>query len=137
MENQEKKCSRKKHSESNAISYCQDCKIYLCNKCLNDHSEDFENHSLIKLGKEKEEVFIDICKQENHNNKLEFFCRNHNCLCCLACLSKIKIKNYGQHSNCKYCYIDDIKDEKKNKLKENIKYLEELYQLNLKNQLKN
>ena len=30
-----KKCSNKKHSELNAVSYCVDCNLYLCNKCLN------------------------------------------------------------------------------------------------------
>ena len=34
-----KKCSAKKHSDINAISYCIECNIYMCNKCLNYHSE--------------------------------------------------------------------------------------------------
>ena len=32
----------------------------------------------------------------------------------------------GQHKDCEVCIIQDIKDEKRNKLKENIKILEEL-----------
>ncbi len=178
MENKKKKCSLKKHSESEAISYCQQCKIYLCNKCYNHHSEVLENHNLINLNKDLNNIFIDICEHENHNNKLEFYCKNHNTLCCLgclckikvkgygqhcncdccdineifidkckeeghinklefyckdhntlcclACLCKIKVKGYGQHSDCNYCYINDIKEEKKNKLRENINYLEDL-----------
>jgi hypothetical protein len=125
MENQKKKCSLKKH-EANAVSYCQYCKKYLCNKCANYHSEFLEDHILINLDKDLNETFIDTCKNEGHNDKLEFFCKSHNILCCLACLCKIKIKGYGQHSDCDYCYIDDIKNEKKKKLKENIKLLEEL-----------
>ena len=54
-----------------------------------------------------------------------FYCKNHNKLCCAACLSKMKVNGYGQHFNCEVCLIKDIKKEKKNKLKENIKYLEE------------
>ena len=41
-------------------------------------------------------------------------------------LSKIKQKGEGQHKDCDVCYIENIKEEKKNKLKENIKCLEEL-----------
>ena len=37
-----------------------------------------------------------------------------------------KTKEYGQHKDCEICIIEDIKEEKKNKLKNNIKYLEEL-----------
>ena len=123
MENQKKKCSMPKHLELNAIAYCQECKINLCNKCQTYHSELFINHTLVNLDKE---IFIDICKQIGHNDKLEFYCKNHNILCCLACLCKIKVKGYGQHSDCNYCFINDIKDEKKLKLKENITLLEDL-----------
>ena len=126
MENKKKKCSSYKHSESEAISYCQQCKIYLCNKCLNHHTEILESHNLINLDKDLNDIFIDICKHENHNVKLEFYCKNHNTLCCLACLCKFKVNGYGQHSECVTCYINDIKDEKKNKLKENIKQFEDL-----------
>ena len=126
MENKKKKCSLIKHSESEAISYCQQCKIYLCNKCHNLHPEVLDNHNLICLDKDLNDFFIDICKHEGHNNKLEFFCKNHNTLCCLGCVCKIRVDGYGQHSNCNCCYINDIKEEKKNKLKENINHLEEL-----------
>ena len=126
MENKRKKCSLKKHSESDAKSYCQQCKIYLCNKCHNLHPEVHDNHNLINLDNGLNEMFIDICKYENHINKLEFFCKNHNALCCVSCLCKVKFEGYGQHSKCNCCSINDIKDEKKNKLKENINILEEL-----------
>ena len=32
------------HKESNAISFCEQCKIFMCNKCLNYHKELFEFH---------------------------------------------------------------------------------------------
>ena len=50
MEIQNKKCSSNKH-EINAISYCDLCKIYMCNKCSNLHSELFQNHQAINLNK--------------------------------------------------------------------------------------
>ena len=40
--------------------------------------------------------------------------------------SKLSKKGYGQHKDCDVCLIEDIKDEKKNKLDENIKYLQDL-----------
>ena len=126
MENKIKKCSLKKHSEINGVSYCQECKIYLCNKCENHHSELFDNHHSFNIDKNVNDIFIDICELENHFQKLDFFCKTHNQLCCVACLCKIKEKGNGQHKDCDVCIIENIKDAKKNKLKENIKCLEDL-----------
>ena len=126
MENQKKKCSLKKHSEIDAIIYCQKCKTYFCNKCQNHHSEIFDSHKTIILNNSNE-IFIDSCKENNHFDKLEFYCKEHNTLCCLACISRIKEEGYGQHADCEVCHIKHIKDEKKNKLKENVINLEELY----------
>jgi hypothetical protein len=41
MENEFIKCSLKNHSEIDAITFCQDCKLYMCNKCYNHHTELF------------------------------------------------------------------------------------------------
>ena len=125
MEDNNKKCSFKEHKEIDAVYYCCDCKVYICNKCYNSHQSFLENHSILNLDNKKE-IFIDLCKEKNHLKKLEFYCKNHNQLCCAACITKIKAKGYGQHKNCDICIIEDIKEEKKNKLKENIKYIEEL-----------
>ena len=137
MENQ-KKCSNKKHSEIIAINYCPECKIYLCNKCSNNHSDLLENHLIYNLEKNTEEIFTDICNEPEHKDKLLFYCKDHNKLCCAACLSKIKFKGNGEHFNCNVCLIEEIKDEKKNKLNENIKYLEDFSEKidNLINELK-
>ena len=124
MEIRNAKCSSSKHAEVDAISFCSDCNKYFCNKCLKFHDET-ENHKAINLN-QKDEIFVDKCKEENHPNKLEFYCKDHNILCCLACTSKFKEKGYGQHYDCNVKHLDDIKDEKRNKLKENINNLEEL-----------
>ena len=124
MENQ-KKCSSKEHSEINAIKYCQICKIYMCNKCEKMHSILFYDHSDYIFEKDKE-IFTGFCKKENHPNILNYFCKNHNQLCCAACIAKIKNQDDGIHKDCEVCLITNITDEKKNKLKENIKSLEEL-----------
>ena len=56
---------------------------------------------------------------------MEYFCKTHNKSCCVACISKIKGRGNGQHTDCDVCYIDEINDEK-NKLNDNIKSLEDL-----------
>ena len=126
MENQKKKCSFKKHSEIDAVNYCIECKIYLCNKCNSHHSELFETHHLYNLDKNINEIFTGYCKEKKHNNELEYFCKTHNQLICAACIAKIKGEGNGQHTECNICFIKDIKNEKKNKLKDNIKSLEDL-----------
>ena len=132
METQ-KKCSYKKHENINAVSYCLECNVYMCNKCLNQH-EFLDNHHKYNLDKDIQEIFTGKCKESNHNIELEFFCKTHNQLCCAACLSKIKEKGNGQHTDCDVCLIEDIKNEKKNKLSENIKYLED-FSNNLENSI--
>ena len=113
------------HLVRKAFAYCPECKKYLYDNCLKSHPTT-ENHKTINLS-EKKEIFIDKCKEKNHSHKLELYCNEHNVLCCLACISKINKEGYGQHSDCNVSLLEDIKDEKKNKLKENIQNLEELY----------
>ena len=113
MEDKKKKCSAKSHSEINAVSFCGQCKIFMCNKCLNHHKDLFEDHQQINIENNLSEIFIDTCKENGHNNKLEFYCRNHNILCCIYCASIIEENNYGQHKKCEVCTIEKIKDEKK------------------------
>ena len=121
----QKKCSHKKHSEINAISYCSECNLYLCNKCTNNHIEYLETHHLINLDKNNQEIFTGLCQEFNHKKELIFYCKDHNKLCCAACLCKIKENGNGVHHDCNVCSIKEIKEEKKNKLNENLKYLEE------------
>jgi len=130
MENKKKKCSSLNHLQIDAINYCQDCKIYLCNKCQNFHSELFQNknHHLYNLDKDDiNEIFIDICQLENHYSKFKYFCKTHNVLCYSSCIAKIKNELNGQHTDCDVCLIKNIKDEKEKNLKDNIKFLENLY----------
>ena len=126
MENKIKKCSSKDHSEIDSSTYCNICKVYMCNKCENFHSKLFQTHKIYGVNQNNEEIFTGLCKEENHSIKLKYFCKNHNKLCCAACLSKIKDMEYGQHKDCDVCIIEEIKFEKKDKLKDNIKYLNDL-----------
>jgi len=126
MENKNKKCFSTEHKEIDAISFCLECNIYMCNKCENLHSKLFNNHHSYKLDKDFNEIFTGLCKYKNHKNEYEFFCKTHNELCCAVCISKIKKEGKGQHTDCDVCLIEDIKNEKKNKFNENIKKLENL-----------
>ena len=126
MEINAKKCSSSKHNEINAVSYCENCKIYMCNKCENIHSDLHENHSLYKINKDFSEISFLYCNEKGHFDKLRYYCKDHNKLCCAFCICKIKDNDNGQHSNCNVCKINEIKKEKKSKLKEDIKHLEDL-----------
>ena len=57
---------------------------------------------------------------------MEFFCKDHNQLCCVSCICKIKEKGKGQHKDCNICTIEEIKEEKEIDLTNNIKNLENL-----------
>ena len=133
MENRPK-CSNKKHQEIDAINYCIECNLYLCNKCLNYHSELIENHHTTNLDKNIHDIFTGFCSEPNHNIELTFFCKTHNKLCCAACLSRIKEKGNGQHHGCDVCAIEQIAEEKKNNLNNNIKLLED-FSKNIQNSI--
>ena len=122
----QKKCSSKEHLEIDAIIFCQICKIYMCNKCEKMHSNLLPQHHPLNLNEDIKDIFTGFCKEENHPNKFQFFCKNHNQLCCAFCICKIKGEGLGQHNDCNACFIKEIELEKKNKLKENIKCLEDL-----------
>ena len=140
MENNIKKCSNKEHEKIDAFYLCSECKLYMCNKCENFHSKLFQNHKCQKLDKDSNELFIEICQLKGHNNNpLEFFCKTHNQLCCSSCLCTLKQKGKGQHKDCDVCIIEDIKEEKKNALENNIQNLENLSKNldNIINRIKN
>ena len=134
MEDNKKKCSNEEHPNIDAISFCQNCKIYICNKCLNHHQALFKKHLIINIDN-NQDIFIDKCDENNHYDKLNFYCKNHNILCCAACITKIKANGFGQHKDCDVCFLQDIKEEMKNKLNDNMKFLEDLSN-NLNNSIK-
>ena len=100
MEIKSLKCSSKEDKDIDAISYCGECKIYMCNKCEKFHSKLFYNHLTYNLDKQIDDIFTGFCKEPNRKNKLEFFCKNHNTLCCAACLCKIEKDGVGLHKDC-------------------------------------
>ena len=103
-----KKCSQTEHQENYAINYCQECNLYLCNKCDNYHSIPFKKHQKYSLDKDLKDIFTGFCKEENHYKKLKYLCKNHNKLCCSLCISKIKDDENGQHKDCNIFCFNDI-----------------------------
>ena len=122
-------CSMISHSGQKAFRYCCECNIFMCHQCFNHHKGLFSNHHLIDLTQSDENIFIGVCPEENHKNKLEHFCKSHNQLCCSSCIG-----NNGKHNKCDICKIEDIKEEKKTQLENNIKTLENI-SVNIKESL--
>ena len=123
---EKKKCSLNEHKEIDSKIFCFDCRIYMCNKCESFHSKLFPNHQVYNSDKDINDIFVGFCQEKNHPNKVEFFCKTHNQLCCGVCIAKIQKGEIGKHKDCDVCTIEEIKDVKKNKLEENIKYLNEI-----------
>ena len=117
MEKKIKKCSMLAHKEIDATSFCNLCRIYLCNKCEKLHSDLFQNQhqNIIIKNKNIDDFFLGICTEENHSDELIYYFKNHNKLCCAGCITKIKGKKNGQHKDFEICFIEDIENEKKNK----------------------
>ena len=126
MELQNYKCSFEEHKNIDAIKYCQQCNIYLCNKCEKLHLGFFKNHYTFPLNKDINELFTGYCKEKKHQKEQNYFCKDHNILCCACCIVKIKTRENGKHHDCNICDINDICDEKKKNLSNNIKNLENL-----------
>ena len=108
MKSEIKKCSIKTHKKYIAIIHCQIRKLSMCGKCLIFHSKLFEIHKIINLNVDENKIFTGICKEKNHNNELEYYCKDHNMLCYAACISKIKSKGNGNHADCQICNIEEI-----------------------------
>ena len=107
MSEHDKKCFNKEHKES-PICYCQDCKNYICKKCQVLHSKLFIEHTEYNIEKNKEEIFTGFCNEKDHLDKLDYYYKNHNKLCCSGCIAKIKSKGKGKNFDCDVCLIEDI-----------------------------
>ena len=98
----------------------------MCKECEKLHSKLHINHHKFEVDKKNPEIFTGLCNERNHYYELKYFCKTHNKLCCSECITKIKNKKIGQHTDCDICLIEDIEKDKKEKLEENIKCLEDL-----------
>ena len=120
------KCSLNEHKEIEAIIFCQECNIFMCNKCEKLHSGLFKNHHQYNINQNNNQIFTGLCMKKNHSKKLEYLCKTHNQLCCVACIAKIKARGYGQHKYCRVCFLKKAKNKKMKNLKKNIDFLNDL-----------
>ena len=127
IEKENYKCSTKDHIDIDAKIFCNICKVYLCDKCQNFHSKIFVDHQVHNLTKENKNFLSNICKEKNHSNKLKYFCKTHNKLCCAACITKIKDEENGQHKDCEICLLIDLRPKEEKKFIKNFTKLEEKF----------
>ena len=73
------------------------------------HSGLLTNHFVYNIDNNNNDIFTGICNEKNHSMKLEYFCKNHNQLCCATCIAKLKYKGNVKHKNCKIFYINIFK----------------------------
>ena len=64
LENENRKCSLDEHNEIDAKSFCQECKIYMCNKCKNIHSGLCKKHHTFELDENINDIFTGICQKK-------------------------------------------------------------------------
>lgn len=117
MNNKEIKCSTQNHENQKPYKYCIECNIFMCHQCFNNHKKNYNNHHLIDLFQNESKIFSYLCKEDF--NKLEYFCRSDNQLCCSVCKE-------SKHKNCEILKIEDIREEKKINLDKNIDELENI-----------
>lgn len=99
-------CSNPSHTNKPAAIYCKRCEKYFCAECETMfHSTYFADHTPYVTRDLDEEIFTDKC-EEHTNYPLDFYCRDHICLCCSLC----KDRN-GMHNNCSVVPLTDIRGE--------------------------
>lgn len=97
-------CSIKNNS-SEAIKFCSECKTNFCQQCITNHNLNaaFLMHNLTDVGTLPLERFC----TKHEDSILDFFCVEHDCLCCLSCKT-------DEHYSCQKMFPleDVVKDVK-------------------------
>ena len=69
MEENNKYCSSLEHENTNAISFCPKCGIYLCKKCEIIHSKLLITHVIVNFDNNLDDNFTGFCIEKEHQNK--------------------------------------------------------------------
>ena len=69
MKKEINKCSLPDHSNIESVIFCQECRIFMCNKCEKSHSDIFKNLHQYKLDKDINDIFTGFCKEKEHIDK--------------------------------------------------------------------
>ncbi|KAK3608721.1 hypothetical protein CHS0354_007385, partial [Potamilus streckersoni] len=77
--------------QTTAVSFCKDCKRFMCKICREHHNENQSQleHDVIDLNCENTSCLtnlsmIEMCPSHRKKN-IEFFCSDHSSLCCSTC----------------------------------------------------
>lgn len=78
-----------KNVTSEAVQYCYECQNNFCQRCMKTHNASFLHHSLTDTGTLS---FENSCTKHERNT-LDFYCVEHDCLCCPSCIPE-------EHTSC-------------------------------------
>ena len=96
--------------QNDAIKYCKDCELWLCEECLTIHEVFNKSHILSEKG-----VPLKL-KCKSHNNEFtQFYCLKCNEEICPFCLTKIG--KHSEHRTIKFEKLEKLGEEIMNKLK--------------------
>ncbi|KAL3887898.1 hypothetical protein ACJMK2_000286 [Sinanodonta woodiana] len=83
----------KRNKETQAVSYCRECKKSMCAICQEYHDDmsacNKGNILNLNSGNKSNDIppnlaFIEICSK-HLNERIQFFCKDHNTMCCSIC----------------------------------------------------
>lgn len=108
------KCKR--HS-AKAQKFCKECKIYLCEKCLANHSELFNQHLLEEANKQQKLIVENNIKCNKHVKEYTEFCKTCKISLCSLCINDQKIYSvHKDHTLIQYKKIIDSAKEQNKKM---------------------
>ena len=84
--------------ESTAVKYCQECKKFICEKCLDKHetSKDFSSHRVLSVTDTKSAQPLSVNCERHHERQALVFCQTCSELICGVCTS-IAHKHHEYH----------------------------------------
>ncbi|WAR19480.1 hypothetical protein MAR_001318, partial [Mya arenaria] len=82
-------CSKCEENDLNteAQHFCPQCEHYLCDKCVNLHNGYHNKHTVYGRGDIQKWAGFSMDRCDQHGNKLEIRCDDHQELCCSVCVA--------------------------------------------------
>ena len=108
------KCKR--HSNK-ALKFCKECKIFLCEKCLVNHNELFNQHLLEEANKQQKIIVDNNISCKKHIKEYVEYCKTCKLSLCIACINDQKIYSaHKGHTILQYKKLIESAKEQKNKM---------------------
>ena len=82
-------CSKCEENDYNAEAqhFCPQCEHYLCDKCVKLHNVYHNKHTVYDRADIDKWVGFSLDRCDQHGNKLEVHCDDHQELCCHICVA--------------------------------------------------